>query len=272
MSSHFAHGFFPSARAPVRPLRTLGLLLACTFADAGLPDAAPAQVPADSARVFDIAEVDSVPRPVNVAALRDSLAAAYPPGLRQAAVGGTVVVSFVVGADGNVRDAAVVRSTQAALDAPTLAALAVLRFAPARLGPRAVPVGVELPIEWAPPPLAAAVEPVAVVVADSGHAFQLSEVDEEPRPLNMGELRRALAHGYPIEMRQARMSGIVQIRMRVDRTGMPRDLQVTRSTDRRLDQATLESIVQTLRFAPGKLNGHVVDVWLELPVHWQVNP
>nr|WP_240978885.1 energy transducer TonB [Longimicrobium terrae] len=72
----------------------------------------------------------------------------YPPARRAAGVSAQVTVRIVVGADGLPRDTRVVASTDSAFDAPTLQAVKLLRFSPARVGGRAVQVHVQVPIYW----------------------------------------------------------------------------------------------------------------------------
>jgi RNA polymerase sigma factor (sigma-70 family) len=62
----------------------------------------------------------------------------YPLAMREAKVAGSVVAEFVIDAQGNVRDAKVVRSTATDFEAPTLAALAQWKFAPGTKSGRAV--------------------------------------------------------------------------------------------------------------------------------------
>src|SRR5688572_8297832 len=92
------------------------------FAAALLLAASPAaaqQPAADSARVYELAEVETPPAPVNVTDLRVALDAGFPPAKLAAGAGATVVVSIIVAADGSVRQPAVVESTDSAFDAPT---------------------------------------------------------------------------------------------------------------------------------------------------------
>ena len=62
----------------------------------------------------------------------------YPFAMREAKVAGSVVAEFVIDAEGNVRDAKVVRSTAREFEVPTLDALAQWKFTPGTKGGRAV--------------------------------------------------------------------------------------------------------------------------------------
>lgn len=73
----------------------------------------------------------------------------YPPLLRDAGIGGTIRVYFLVGADGTVRDARIDSSSGSRpLDEAALAVASVYRFSPARNGDEAVPVWVSFPITF----------------------------------------------------------------------------------------------------------------------------
>jgi len=73
----------------------------------------------------------------------------YPEAARQAGVEGTVLVKAYILADGSVREALVARSAgNSALDGAALRTIRESRFVPAQRGGRAVPVWVEVPIDF----------------------------------------------------------------------------------------------------------------------------
>ena len=59
--------------------------------------------------------------------------------------------------------------------------------------------------------------------------------------------------------------------MRVDRQGIPQDVVVTRTTDAAFNQPTLQSVA-ILRFTPARVDGKAVEVWIDLPIQWEVSP
>jgi TonB family protein len=263
-------------------LAALSLLLAAS------PAAAQDAPPPDSGRVYELAEVETPPRPVNVADLRAALDAGFPPERLAGGAGGTVNVSFVVGADGAVRQARVVSSTDAAFDAPSLSAVAVLRFNPATEGGTPVATRVELPIEWeAPAPVAQAehagegvVSPAGVteegerVYAMSGvvaevRTYELSEVDTRPRPSSARDLRHQQVVNQPPGLggQATRATAEVLVRFRVNPDGTTDSFTVIRSTDTRYDAPSIAAL-RNLRFFPGKLDGQSVPVWMELSLEW----
>lgn len=256
------------------------ILLCSVAAPARAQDAA-----ADSARVYELTEVEQPPRPANLAELRHALASTYPAVHLQSGTSGAVLVSFVVAPDGTTHDARVVESTDSAFDAPTVAAVRGLRFEPARLAERAVPVRAQMNIQWQPPRPTEAEGTIAgagvteqgervytmnEVVADGGRVYEVAEVEVPPRPINLAAFRRVLERAYPAHLRASRARGVVHVRMRVDPEGVPHDAHITRSSDPAFNQATLESAVQ-LRFRPARLNGKPVYVWVLLPIEWSIS-
>lgn len=261
-------------------LAALSLLLAAS------PAAAQDAPPPDSGRVYELAEVETPPRPANVADLRAALDAGFPPERLATGAGGTVNVSFVVGADGAVRQARVVSSTDAAFDAASLSALAVLRFSPATVGGTPVATRVEVPIQWQAPSPAAQAEhagegvvsrvgvteegerlyAMSEVVAEA-RTYEASEVDHRPQPRSAADLRHQQVRNHPPELRAQAAHATVQVRFRVNVDGTTDSFTVTRSTDTRYNTPSIEVLRHT-RFLPGKLDGQTVAVWMEIPIQW----
>lgn len=245
------------------------LLPALLTLAAAVPSAAQ-QPSADSTRVYELHEVEVLPRPQNAADFTAALRAGYPPHLRDSGVGGTVQVAFVVRPDGHPRDIRVLSTPDSAFDAPTVQAVSLLRFTPAQVGGGAVPVRVEQPITWGTEPASA---PVAAATSlDAGPAAtgrELSEVEEMPRPLNARAFQRELARSYPAPLRDAGIPGTVHVRFRVLLDGTTNDAFVSRSTHPGFDEATLRAL-QVLRFAPARLDGQPVVAWVDLPIQWSV--
>jgi TonB family protein len=279
--------FTDVARIPTLPtslMRILTVFFAALIVAA--PAAAQQTPPADTSRVFELHQVQSLPRPQNVPELVAALQQAYPPELRAAGVGGTVQLSFVVGADGSTGAARVLSATDSAFIAPSLQALSVLRFTPAQVGGRPVAVRVEQPLQWS---VAAPADTAEVAhapeeaedpkhsaaarakAADTGRVYELRAVTELPRPVSTYAFQQALARGYPPALRNRGEPGRVIVRMMVDEEGRVQNARVTRSSDRAFDEPTLDA-VKHLRFQPARLNGHPVRVWVEQPIDWHVVP
>jgi TonB family protein len=181
------------------------------------------------------------------------------------------MVSFVVGADGAVGQASVVSSSDTALDALSLAAVEVLRFTPGSVAGTPVATRVAMPIQWqAPPPTS----PIACEGAanaapgdDPARVYGLPEVEERPRPVNVGDTRETMRALLPADLRASRVEARVWVRFRIDCAGMPRDLSILESTNLRFNGPSLRSVA-TMRFTPARLNGRTVQVWVVQPVHW----
>jgi TonB family protein len=243
-------------------MRLLPILLALA---AAVPSAAQ-QPSANSNRVYELHEVEVLPRPQNAADFTAALRAGYPAHLRDSGVGGTVQVAFVVRPDGQPGDIRVLSTPDSAFDAPTVQAVSLLRFTPAQLRGGAVPVRVEQPITWrAEPAPAAAVS--APRLPDSIQAYAVEEADVRPLPRNYGDFEAALEELYPRELQAARPTAEVLVRFAIDPSGQPQYAHVTESTDARFDAVSLDA-VQRLRFEPAQRAGERVWVWMEVPVEW----
>ena len=210
----------PRARRPL--LRASGFAavaatLAALACEAPQPTQPPAQEPTvaktaltpDPPGVLQLADVDEQPEIVNPAAVRRLLQESYPPLLREAGVEGLVTVSMVVGADGLTRLPAVVHADHEAFSEPALAAVAGMRFQPAKKDGRAVAVRVSLPI-----------------------AFQLSRSAAGPASADASgseheaALRDAVRRHYPPLMRDAGITAQVAVSFTVAADGKAQGVQV----------------------------------------------
>ncbi|HEX8318612.1 energy transducer TonB [Longimicrobium sp.] len=241
----------------------IALPIAVCAATIPLTAQAPAAVP-DT--VYDLEQVQVRPVALHNPELAPVLRTTYPPHLKEAGIGGIVVVSMVIGADGQPRDPRVVSTTDTAFDAPTLAMLPLLRFSPAQVDGRAVGVRVAMPITWEPGP-----KPVDEPVPDSTAGYELRELDEMPRIINRAVMSAALVREYPPHLRDAGTTGTVEVRFRVELDGSISQSAIVRSSHPHFNEAALRAI-QVLRFAPGKIDRKPVRVWVVLPIQWQTRP
>lgn len=106
--------------------------------------------------------------------------------------------------------------------------------------------------------------------ADEG-TYELSAVEELPSLSNRADFGRQLARNYPPLLRDAGVTGTVNVRFRVLEDGRvdAESIQITSSTHEQFDDPTMRA-VRTLRFRPAKVNGRPVKVWVEQPITWQV--
>ena len=110
------------------------------------------ETPADEG-VYDISSVEEKPSPRNPADVMRYVERNYPPLLRDAGVGGTVVLKFQVNEDGTVAASTieVVSSENEQFSDVAKKAVERMRFRPAKVNDRAVKVLVTLPITFQAP-------------------------------------------------------------------------------------------------------------------------
>lgn len=223
-----------------------------------------AAVPGD--RVYDQESVTVLPRPLNVDEFAAALAHKYPGGVPDSGVVPSVHVRFIVDVNGVGREFTITTSTDSALHAPALAALSILRFAPAEVGGRPVNVRVELPIQWQVPAPAPKAPEVTAPPAPGDDI-----VERMPMLLNEQSLRIAMNREYPEWLKAGEARGTVVVRMRVNTEGVPEQAVVTSSTNPGFNEASLRA-VRLIRFRPAALNGRPVAVPVELPLQWEPWP
>lgn len=102
--------------------------------------------------------------------------------------------------------------------------------------------------------------------------YELSAVEEQPRPTNLADLARQMERNYPPLLRDARVTGTVHLRFRLLEDGSvdASSIQVTSSSHEQFNDPSIRAI-QRLRFRPAKLNGIPVRVWVDLPLQWSVS-
>jgi protein TonB len=128
--------------------------------------------------------------------------------------------------------------------------------------PAPSPITVEVAAPVMPPappaaPTAPAAAPVAVPVAG-------------PRelPSSAVQVISAPAPEYPRASRREREQGVVQVRLFIDAAGLPRQVQVARSSGfPRLDEAALAA-VRKWRFKPPLEEGRPVEGWFTTPLNF----
>ncbi|HEV2734322.1 MAG TPA: energy transducer TonB, partial [Longimicrobiaceae bacterium] len=98
----------------------------------------------------DVADAEVKPRLLNTREVQGVLQELYPPLLRDAGVTGQTHVKFVIDARGRVDPASVVTvsATHSAFAEASLEVVSRMRFSPARVEGREVPVLVQIPITW----------------------------------------------------------------------------------------------------------------------------
>lgn len=132
----------------VRSQVSLFVVAVVALAAIASPTAARAQ---DAKKVYDLSEVDAMPKMMQQAYVAKIMEAAYPVNLKKAGVGGAVQVEFVVDETGKVDPA----SVDAVSSVPALAEAAKqvapkIEFSPAKVKGTAVKSRVVLPLVFKP--------------------------------------------------------------------------------------------------------------------------
>jgi TonB family protein len=215
----------------------------------------------DTARVYELAEVQIPPSALNGDDLLNALNAAYPPHLRAAGTPGTVQVRLVIGADGMPRDVTVLTATDTAFSAPTVAALGLLRFSPAHLGDKPVAVRAVFPVNWSvapdspPPPPATASAP----------ADRAPVAESQPVLRNASRIAQRMRELHP---RGAPRQGEVWVRFQITAEGTVSAATVVRASDPAFAQPSIQ-LVSEMRFVPAEVEGRgAVAVWIDIPITW----
>jgi TonB family protein len=110
----------------------------------------------------------------------------------------------------------------------------------------------------------------ALLVAGSTTARAQAErtgPDTQPVLLNRRELPRLTTAAYPSELRQRRLSGAAELRMKVspDGTVDSTSISITAATEPAFGPAAVK-VVRQLRFRPATIEGIPVAVWVDFPV------
>ncbi|HEU4562173.1 MAG TPA: energy transducer TonB [Longimicrobium sp.] len=102
---------------------------------------------------------------------------------------------------------------------------------------------------------------------DTARTYELREVDETPELRNRQGVAKAMLRNYPRELRDAGVTGSVVLRFLVQQDGTvdPRSIRPESVTHDGF-VAPAAAVVRTMRFAPAKVDGERVRVWVTLPV------
>jgi TonB family protein len=108
-------------------------------------------------RVFDLEELERLPKLLNAAEVMATMRRVYPARLREAGIGGQATVEFVIRESGTVDPSTirVLATTREEFREPGAGAARELRFDPGQRGGRSVPVRIVLPLSWQPETTAA---------------------------------------------------------------------------------------------------------------------
>jgi TonB family protein len=111
---------------------------------------------------------------------------------------------------------------------------------------------------------------LAANLAAAEPIYELSAVTQQPRLVNAGVVQRALDSAYPQLLRNGGVTGTVTLRFAIAEDGsvLRETVGVENSTHPDFEAAS-RSVVYVMRFAPAKVQGRPVRVWVTLPISFQ---
>lgn len=199
------------------------------------------------------------------------LDAMYPSQLREAGIGGTAIVWFLIDRTGEVKRTVLFQSSGFdALDEAALRVAAEMRFTPALNRDRPVDVWVQIPVTFkadARPRRADRLleQPTPVDVSE-GPMF--TPYTEAPSLTNQEVVTAALQAAYPPLLRDAGIGGTANVWFLVDEEGRVVRIQIARTSGHEaLDQAAL-AVARTMEFKPARNRGEKVRAWMQVPIRF----
>ena len=116
-----------------------------------------------------------------------------------------------------------------------------------------------------PPPTTQKQEAVDVSVAPV-----FTPMTVRPEIKNLAEVQQALLAQYPASLRQARISGIVEVWFFISEEGRVADTRIfTSSGFEEFDQAALR-VANVFEFTPALNQDRLVPVWIRFPIEFRV--
>jgi TonB family protein len=204
----------------------------------------------------------------NRAEVTRALEREYPPVLRDAGVGGTVLVFFHINDVGVVEELQIHESSgHAALDAAALRVGAVFEFSPAMNRDQRVPVWIQIPLTFTTragdtPPSGVSAE----ATRGTGDGPRFTPFTQAPEVRNRPAVSRALEREYPPVLRDAGVGGTVLMYFSVDAEGRVTDIRLHESSGHEaLDAAGLR-VAQVFEFSPAMNRDERVPVWIQIPI------
>jgi TonB family protein len=218
--------------------------------------------------VVSASEADLADGPARL--LPNSRGPVFPEALKAEGVSGAVLTQFVVNSDGTVDTSSVkiLRSTDPAFSAAVRAELTSIRFAPARVGGRAVRQLVTQAFQFeaarvrasiVTPPAAGSPKPAGTPATGKEPYFDFQV--ESPAKVRSGQ-----GPQYPKELRDAGIEGQVLVQFVVDSTGSVdmRTFKVLKSNHQLFTDATRTALA-AMQFAPATVGGRKVSQLLQTP-------
>lgn len=105
---------------------------------------------------------------------------------------------------------------------------------------------------------ATAIMPVQEKVVEANQ----TPYDEAPKMLSKIQI------SYPVDAKKADISGKVIVKALISKTGSVIETEIVKSIPG-LDEAAIEA-VKKVRFKPAKFEGKPVEVWVRIPIHFEI--
>ena len=120
------------------------------------------------------------------------------------------------------------------------------------------------PVEDLPPP------PTDDGIVDIASAPVFTPMTVRPEIINRGEVQAALMREYPSILRDSGIGGTVEVWFFISEEGRVLDSRVSQSSGQvQFDEAALK-VADVVRFSPALNRDQTVQVWIQLPITFQV--
>jgi TonB family protein len=191
----------------------------------------------------------------------------YPEDAQKNNIEGKVFVSFVVGKEGNVKDATIERGVAPSVDQEALRVVSNLpKWTPGRQKGEAVNVKFTVPINFQ------LNNDENIVETDEDEEVMVFQVVEDMPEFPGGEnaRRKFIADNveYPESAKKEGVAGKVFVSFVVSKDGEVKDSKVVRGVNSALDEEALRVIKSMPDWTPGKQRGKKVDVQFTLPINF----
>lgn len=277
-----------------------GIFLIALACEAPLPtvdDDGQPLVPEESAASAEAGTSDDpafIPHTVSpTVANREDVEAAlireYPDALRQAGIGGTVLMHFYVNEEGRVQNTVIDQSSgHTVLDQAAFRVAEAFRFSPAFNRDQATAVWVSIPIRFTPageaPPPPTPTEatserrpyrapddlPPPPPTGDVADAPAFVPHTASPSVRNRQDVERALIREYPDALREAGIGGTVLMHFFVSADGTLENTVIQESSGHQVLDEAAYRVAETFEFNPALNGNERVAVWVSIPIRFTI--
>jgi TonB family protein len=184
----------------------------------------------------------------------------YPNAARKAAIEGSVMVTFVVGKDGEVYDVNVYRGIGGGCDEEVVKVVQNMHgWNPRKQN------GIVASIQYSLPIVFSSKSPNGI---DTSHIAPQIFMYVEQMPSFAGDINAYLAKNihYPESAKKAGITGRVIAKFVINSDGMVSDVEIVKGVDKDCDEEAYRVISAMPAWKPGKQNGKAVNVYFTLPI------